>query len=52
MPPSRLKIALALIGLVAIAISLLVAFQDPFGLWHWLLLLIAVGCLLATRRIS
>lgn len=49
-PP--LKIALSLAGLAAAAISLLVAFQNPFGIWHWLLLLVAGACLVASRRIT
>ncbi len=52
MPPSRLKIVLSIAGLAAIAASLLLAFQDPFGLWHWVLLLVAVACLLISRRLG
>lgn len=52
MAPSPLKTALALIGLAACGASLWVAFQQPYTLWPWLLLLIALGCLIASRRVK
>lgn len=51
-PPSRAQAALALLGLACVAASLGLAFSQPFGLWHWLLLLGALGCLLASRRLG
>jgi ABC-type polysaccharide/polyol phosphate export permease len=52
LPPSRRKIALSLAGLAAIIPSIIIAFNDPYGFWHWLLLLVALGCLLLSRRID
>jgi hypothetical protein len=46
-----MRIALSLIGLVAVAVSLTLAFFNPVGLWHWALLLVAIACLVASRRI-
>jgi hypothetical protein len=48
----RPQIILALIGLLCVAASLGLAFQQPFGLWHWALLLVALGCLAASRRLG
>jgi hypothetical protein len=50
LPPSRAQAALAAAGLVCVAASLGIAFYNPFGLWHWLLLLPAVAFLVASRR--
>jgi hypothetical protein len=52
LPPSRLKIGLSIAGLLAIIPSIIIAFNDPYGLWHWLLLLVAIGCLFASRRVT
>jgi hypothetical protein len=49
--PPPLRIILSLIGLVAVAISLTLAFINPVGIWHWALLLVAIACLVASRRI-
>lgn len=51
-PPSRAQIALSLIGLVCVVVSLVLAFNSPFGIAHWLLLLVAGACLLASRRLG
>lgn len=50
-PPSRARAALSLIGLGCVIASLALAYNQPFGPWHWLLLLAAAGCLLASRRV-
>jgi hypothetical protein len=49
--PPPLRIALSLIGLVAVGASFLIAFFNPFGTWHWALLIVAVACLIASRRV-
>jgi len=49
--PPPMRIALSLIGLVAVAISLTLAYVNPVGIWHWALLLVALACLVASRRI-
>jgi hypothetical protein len=46
-----MRIALSLIGLVAVAISLTLAFVNPVGIWHWALLIVALACLVASRRV-
>lgn len=46
-----MRVALSLIGLIAVAISLALAFINPVGIWHWALLLVALACLVASRRI-
>lgn len=51
-PPSRAQAILSLIGLACVLGSLALAFSQPFGLWHWLLLLGALGCLIASRRLT
>lgn len=48
--PSPAQIAFAVIGLLCVAASTVLAFQSPFGTWHWVLLLVAGGCLLVVRR--
>lgn len=52
MPPTPLKTALSLVGLAACGASLWVAFAQPFSLWPWLLLMVALGCLIASRRLK
>lgn len=52
MPPSPLKTTLSLVGLAACGASLWVAFVQPYSLWPWLLLLVALGCLIASRRLK
>ncbi|MEI7644011.1 MAG: hypothetical protein WCJ55_06995 [Chloroflexales bacterium] len=49
--PPPMRVALSLIGLVAVAISLTLAYLNPVGIWHWALLLVALACLIASRRI-
>jgi hypothetical protein len=49
--PPTARIVLSLIGLVAVAISMTLAFINPVGLWHWALLLAALACLVASRRV-
>ncbi|NTU84149.1 MAG: hypothetical protein HGA45_33070 [Chloroflexales bacterium] len=51
-PPSPLQTTLSLIGLAACGASLWVAFEQPYTIWPWLLLLLAVGCLVASRRLK
>jgi hypothetical protein len=46
-----MRIALSLVGLIAVALSLTLAFINPVGTWHWALLLVAVACLVASRRV-
>lgn len=48
--PSPVQILFAVIGLLCVAASTVLAFQNPFGTWHWVLLLVAGGCLWAVRR--
>lgn len=43
-------VILAIIGLICIVASTYLAFQNPFGLWHWVLLLVAGACMVAVRR--
>jgi ABC-type polysaccharide/polyol phosphate export permease len=45
------RVILSLIGLLAIAISLVLSFRNPVGLWHWALLIVALACLVASRRV-
>lgn len=52
MPSSPRRITLSLIGLAACGASLWVAFEQPYTIWPWLLLLVAVGCLIASRRLE
>jgi uncharacterized protein (DUF983 family) len=52
MPSSPLKLALSLIGLLAVGVSIWVAFQTPYSLWPWLLLLVGLGCAAAARRVN
>lgn len=47
-----MKLFLSLVGLAVVAASLVIAFQNPYGLWHWILLLVAFGCLAASRRVG
>ncbi|MEI6778638.1 MAG: hypothetical protein WCK70_17195 [Chloroflexales bacterium] len=49
--PPPMRIALSLIGLVAVVISLTLAYINPVGIWHWALLLVALVCLVASRRV-
>ncbi len=51
MSPVYLRAGLALLGLICIVVSIVVAFQQPFGLWHWLWLALAGLCLYGVRRI-
>jgi hypothetical protein len=50
-PPPPLKTTLSLVGLAACGASLWVAFVQPYTIWPWLLLLIALGCLFVSRRL-
>jgi hypothetical protein len=50
-PPSPLKVALSLAGLAAVGASLWVAFNNPYSIWPWLLLLVGLGCSLGSRRV-
>ncbi|MGQ9614269.1 MAG: hypothetical protein ACUVSL_15520 [Chloroflexus sp.] len=52
MSPTYRRALLAVLGMVFVIISIVVAFQQPFGLWHWLWLLLAGLCLFAIRRQS
>ncbi len=49
--PSPTRVVLSILGLVAVVGSLIVGFINPMGLWHWILLLVALGCLIASRRV-
>jgi hypothetical protein len=49
--PPAARIILSLIGLVAVVISMGLAFINPIGIWHWALLLMALACLVASRRV-
>ena len=51
-PPTPLKTTLSLVGLAACGASLWVAFVQPYSIWPWLLLLVAIGCLLTSRRLN
>jgi hypothetical protein len=50
-PPSATRIGLALAGLVAVGASLFFNFQNPFGIWNWIGLAVAVVFLVASRRV-
>jgi hypothetical protein len=50
--PRTPQIMLSLIGLAAVGASIWVAFQNPYTLWPWLLLLVGLGCSLASRRLK
>lgn len=51
--PSRpSQVALSLVGLLAVGASILVAFQNPYSLWPWLLLLVGLGCAWGSRRVK
>lgn len=52
MGSSPLRVLLALIGLAAVGVSIWVAFQSPYSLWPWALLLVGVGCAAAARRVN
>ncbi|NTW04367.1 MAG: hypothetical protein HGA19_24405 [Oscillochloris sp.] len=49
--PPPMRIMLSVLGLIAIAISMGLAFINPVGIWHWALLIVALACLIASRRI-
>ncbi|GAB4439243.1 MAG: hypothetical protein OHK0015_33900 [Chloroflexi bacterium OHK40] len=51
-PPSPARIALALAGLLVVGASIWVAFLYPYTIWPWLLLLVAVGLSVASRRVK
>jgi hypothetical protein len=51
-PPLSPQVLLSLIGLAAVAASIWIAFQSPYSLWPWLLLLVGLGCSLASRRLK
>lgn len=50
MPPVYRRALLAILGLICVVISVVVAFQQPFGLWHWVWLAMAGAFLYALRR--
>lgn len=50
-PPAQPRVALALAGLAAVGASIWVAFTNPYSLWPWLLLLVALACAWGARRI-
>jgi hypothetical protein len=50
--PSPLQVALSLAGLAAVAVSLWVAFQNPYSIWPWLLLLIGLACAWGSRLVK
>lgn len=52
MPPSPQRVTLSLAGLAASGASLWVAFEQPYTLWPWLLLLVALGCALLANRMA
>lgn len=45
------RVALSIVGLIAVAISLGLNLVMPFGIWNWLLLLVAVSCIVLARRV-
>nr|WP_169308101.1 hypothetical protein [Oscillochloris trichoides] len=49
--PSPTRVGLSILGLVAVIASLVIGFINPIGIWHWILLLVALGCLIASRRV-
>ncbi len=52
MPPTPQRLTLSLAGLAAVAASIWVAFEQPYTLWPWLLLLVAMGCAMVARRMD
>lgn len=51
MPAHHRRALLALLGLIFVIISLVVAFVQPFGLWHWFWLALAGLCLYGARYV-
>lgn len=55
MPPGSrppLQVALSLVGLIAVGASIWIAFQSPYSLWPWLLLLVGLACAWGSRRVQ
>ena len=52
MGSSQLRVLLSLVGLAAVGVSIWVAFQSPYSIWPWALLLVGVGCAMASRRLN
>jgi uncharacterized protein (DUF983 family) len=50
MPPTPQQLTLTLVGLAAVGASIWVAFEQPYTIWPWLLLLVGLGCAIAARR--
>jgi hypothetical protein len=49
-PNRRLRVLFSLIGLVCVALSIALNFTAPGTFWNWVLLLVALGFLLLSRR--
>ncbi|WP_165774651.1 hypothetical protein [Candidatus Viridilinea mediisalina] len=52
MPPSPQRVTLSLVGLAAVGASLWVAFEQPYTIWPWLLLLVGLGCAILAQRMA
>jgi hypothetical protein len=48
----RTRVILSIIGLVCVALSIALSFVAPGTFWNWGLLLVALGFLLLSRRMS
>jgi peptidoglycan/LPS O-acetylase OafA/YrhL len=46
----RMRVILSVIGLLCVAISIALTFAAPGTFWNWVLLLVALGFLLLSRR--
>lgn len=51
-PPTPAQAALSLIGLAVVVVSIVVAFNQPYTVWPWLLLLVGLGCAWGSRRVK
>lgn len=50
--PHPLQVVLSLVGLLAVGVSIMVAFQSPYSIWPWLLLLLGLGCAWGSRQVK
>ena len=46
----RVRVILSVIGLLCVAVSIALSFAAPGSFWNWVLLLVALGFLLLSRR--
>jgi hypothetical protein len=51
-PPTPPQLALSLAGLVAMGLSIWIAFSSPYSIWPWLLLVVGFACAWGARRVK